>query len=474
MNELLDDILKLTEAVRQFTRAEIAAEGVPLPPEDRKDSFWLLAEKATKIAIQYAMPGYVGLMCFAANVGFTSAQLKDSGWSVIDNVRATIEKAESQWYLRYWNLLGPYYSVSELLSLFNMSSMVEFYTRFGIPPAVDTAANNYAAGQISMAELRQTMFLDTDEQVVQSLGTFGPTIISRRFLTDNGYTFTNEEVVGFLQTSSKFYKSLTDEQKQTVDNVTAALQDANITTMAQMDNFFLTNMYGDGSNYNMVSSNETDTTLTGTDLSDIIYGNNNNNTITGGAGNDIISGFGGDDLLEGESGNDTYLFGLNDGNDTISDFAMIGEENKLVMTSGIFTNDISLSQVNDDLVLSLVDELGSVTIKNWFTNVIGGTWQLSEIIFDSTGDVWTPADIAEMLAAPAPDADPQQNNMNASNYQLDRAIMNIAIADMGLTADEGEQVGESLGYMPNYDSGEINVSTGSSSDVLLEKDRKSA
>lgn len=72
MNELLDDILKLTEAVRQFTRAEIAAEGVPLPPEDRKDSFWLLAEKATKIAIQYAMPGYVGLMCFAANVGFTS------------------------------------------------------------------------------------------------------------------------------------------------------------------------------------------------------------------------------------------------------------------------------------------------------------------------------------------------------------------------------------------------------------------
>lgn len=474
MDELREDIKKLQDALIKFNDANLAAQGLPQLPKSLDDLKWVAAEKATILAIEYAVPSYVGLMCFATHVGFTSAALKTTGWDLIDNVRATIEKAESRWYLQYWNLLGPYFSVSDLLSMFNMTSMVQFYTRFGIPPAVDTAANNYAAGQISMAELRQTMFLDSDEQVVQSLGTFGPTIISRRFLTDNGYTFTNEEVVSLLQTSSNFYKSLTAEEKLAVDNVTTALQDRNITNLADMDIFFTSNLYGDGGDYNVIRADVTDTVITGTDVSDIIYGNDLNNTITGGAGNDIISGFGGDDIIEGGAGSDVYIFAPNDGNDTISDFASAGEENKLIMATGIFTNNVSLSQVNEDLVLTLIDNLGSVTIKNWFTASSEGTWQMSKIIFDTTGDVWTPADIAEMLAAPAPDADPQQNNMNASNYQLDRAIMNIAIADMGLTADEGEQVGESLGYMPNYDSGEINVSTDSSSDVLLEKDRKSA
>ena len=164
---------KLKSAIWGFYRTELSSAGIPLPPINEREAGWLAAQQLTATAIKYAAPCYLQLLCFATNVGFTVAQLSDSGWSIIDRARATIEKAESQWYQRYWNLVGPYFTVSDLLSMFNMSSMVEFYTRFGIPSAVETAANNYAAGQISMAQLRQTMHLNTNDEVMESLGGFG-------------------------------------------------------------------------------------------------------------------------------------------------------------------------------------------------------------------------------------------------------------------------------------------------------------
>lgn len=62
------------------------------------------------------------------------------------------------------------------------------------------------------------------------------------------------------------------------------------------------------------------TNIIGTDLSsqeDILIGDNNNNTIKGLAGNDTLEGKGGVDKLFGGSGNDTFILGINDGEDTI-------------------------------------------------------------------------------------------------------------------------------------------------------------
>lgn len=471
---LKDHMVDLQDAVQTFYLDQLGAAGLTLPPLGLRDLGWLSAQQLTTSLIKYSAPCYVQLLCFATNVGFTVDQLSDSGWSIIKRARATIEKAESQWYQRYWNLVGPYFTVSDLLSMFNMSSMVEFYTRFGIPSAVEAAANNYAAGQISMAQLRQTMHLNTNEEVMESLGNFGITIVSRRFLTDSGLTYTNAEVVAFLQNSSSFYNSLTDERKESVNYVVNALQDANATTLAQIDEFFLIHLYGDGGAYNVIRSGASDTTILGTNNSDLIIGNNNTNTISGGSGNDIIAGSHGDDILQGEGGNDVYIYSPNEGDDIISDIALIGENNKLVLTSGILQTDVSVSQVNNDLVLLVGDDFGSVTIQNWFTTVIGGTWQMSEIIFDTTGDVWTPSDIEEMLTASNPDSNPSPSNMEALNYQLDRAVMDIAIADMNLNGDYNEQVCESLGYVPAYDSNPVGISASVSGELLLEDERKTA
>ena len=62
---------------------------------------------------------------------------------------------------------------------------------------------------------------------------------------------------------------------------------------------------------------------------DAIYGNGGNDKLVGGkgsdyldggSGNDTLIGAAGDDYLIGGSGKDTFVFGRNDGNDTIADF----------------------------------------------------------------------------------------------------------------------------------------------------------
>lgn len=68
-------------------------------------------------------------------------------------------------------------------------------------------------------------------------------------------------------------------------------------------------------------------TLTGSGSSEIIYGN---------GGDDVIRGNGGDDYLDGGTGNNKFLFGANDGHDTIPDAA--GGTRQIVVT-GSFLSD---------------------------------------------------------------------------------------------------------------------------------------
>ncbi|QKE63903.1 retention module-containing protein [Aquipseudomonas campi] len=62
-------------------------------------------------------------------------------------------------------------------------------------------------------------------------------------------------------------------------------------------------------------------TLSGGSGNDFLYGGAGNDTLNGGDNNDQLTGGTGNDELNGGSGNDTYLFGLVDGVDTISDSA---------------------------------------------------------------------------------------------------------------------------------------------------------
>jgi Ca2+-binding RTX toxin-like protein len=71
----------------------------------------------------------------------------------------------------------------------------------------------------------------------------------------------------------------------------------------------------------------------GSNYNDTINGNSSANALDGGAGNDLINGKTGSDMLTGGAGNDTFVFGQNDGTDTITDFT-IGQD--VIQLNGIF------------------------------------------------------------------------------------------------------------------------------------------
>ncbi|MEJ6021719.1 beta strand repeat-containing protein [Ramlibacter sp. PS4R-6] len=116
-------------------------------------------------------------------------------------------------------------------------------------------------------------------------------------------------------------------------------------------------------------------TLSGTSGSDILVSGSGGSTLNGGAGNDI---------LLGGSGNDTYIFGLGDGNDSISDGG--GGNDALQVATTAPTDSLSLGtlgfeQVGNDLVVKaggteivIKDHYSTGTIESvTFTN--GGTYQ---------------------------------------------------------------------------------------------------
>jgi len=108
-------------------------------------------------------------------------------------------------------------------------------------------------------------------------------------------------------------------------------------------------------------------TIAGSEHDDILYGNDLNNQLNGAGGNDRLTG--------GE-GQDTYTVDLNQGIDTINNFALGGEVDTLVISTRLNQLMFSSHEESDDLHISHVEstEVESSTsstgaiITNWFLN----------------------------------------------------------------------------------------------------------
>ena len=102
-------------------------------------------------------------------------------------------------------------------------------------------------------------------------------------------------------------------------------------------------------------------TLIGSSYDDVIYGNNMDNHINGGKGSDTLTG--------GE-GKDTYTIDLNEGIDTINNYATDGKIDILLLAARL-DDIVSFSrQSTNDLYLtrrgSTGNQLTGAVIKNWF------------------------------------------------------------------------------------------------------------
>lgn len=140
-------------------------------------------------------------------------------------------------------------------------------------------------------------------------------------------------------------------------------------------------LYGDAGNDTIVGGAGTDW-LYGGDGDDLLDGYsltaiNSNEDINGSDSPDYYVGGRGNDTLNGNSNADTYYFNLGDGNDTIIDAPLFGNNHwiystsdQLIFGSGITVESIQASKLNTDMVVQ-VSATDSVTIKDWFSNPMG-------------------------------------------------------------------------------------------------------
>ena len=142
-----------------------------------------------------------------------------------------------------------------------------------------------------------------------------------------------------------------------------------------------------------------------TDHPDRLYGLAGNDTLSAAGTGDTLDGGDGDDLLDvgdgyatymntyiGGLGNDTligseyadvYIHRLGDGADTIvdhADFASSKGDDELRF-EGIASTDMTVAREGVDLTLRHVNGSDEVTVRNWFTDIVGRE-QIDRIVFD--------------------------------------------------------------------------------------------
>ncbi|HDH7781033.1 TPA: putative Ig domain-containing protein, partial [Acinetobacter nosocomialis] len=151
-------------------------------------------------------------------------------------------------------------------------------------------------------------------------------------------------------------------------------------------------------------------TLAATAGNDILYGDSSvdhleglagNDTLYGYAGNDVLTGGSGNDYLDGGAGNDSYVFNLDDGQDTINSY----ENNNLkidqiIFNEGIQASSVSVKRDGSDLIIKY-SEQDQITVLGYFDSNGAAAGRIDQIVFID-GTIWDVTTIkAKVLAATA-------------------------------------------------------------------------
>ncbi|MGF6288149.1 cadherin-like domain-containing protein, partial [Pseudomonas silensiensis] len=141
--------------------------------------------------------------------------------------------------------------------------------------------------------------------------------------------------------------------------------------------------------------------LFGNDGNDLVNGSFGDDTVSGGAGDDQLFGGYGNDTLSGDGGNDVYRYFLGHGVDTVDNrSAALGDIDSILFDTAILPTQVSVSRVDDDLLLTL-NTSDNITIVDYF---LGGVAQVDEIRFGN-GTVWSPATVLAMFNSPPSSTD---------------------------------------------------------------------
>jgi Ca2+-binding RTX toxin-like protein len=132
--------------------------------------------------------------------------------------------------------------------------------------------------------------------------------------------------------------------------------------------------------------------LTGTDAIDGI-GNNLDNELIGNETSNVLDGGAGNDILNGEEGADTFLFGLDSGQDLVGDTTETGAVDTVQIKAGLLPGDLAVFQRGEDLVLNISGTTDELALANFYGP---SEWGFKQVRF-ADGTVWN----AEELRARA-------------------------------------------------------------------------
>ena len=126
-------------------------------------------------------------------------------------------------------------------------------------------------------------------------------------------------------------------------------------------------------------------TIFGGGLDDTFIGGDATDDFRGGAGDDTLDGGAGDDSLTGSLGNDTFVFGVNWGVDTVTDFTQ-GEDVLDLTASGLQFADLAITQVGADT--HIADGNGNtITLQNFSaTNLTASDFVFANVIEGTSGN----------------------------------------------------------------------------------------
>ena len=125
-------------------------------------------------------------------------------------------------------------------------------------------------------------------------------------------------------------------------------------------------------------------------------GTSGNDSLNGDSGANVFNGLAGDDRIDGGQGADTYLFGLGDGKDRISEFGYAsGEIDTIRFGAGINADDIVVSRNSSDIVFSIKGTSDSVTVANWMS---GDYYRIEQVEF-ANGSSWDKSTLITKVAA---------------------------------------------------------------------------
>ena len=121
--------------------------------------------------------------------------------------------------------------------------------------------------------------------------------------------------------------------------------------------------------FNRLEGSTDNDILLGGGGNDLLDGGDGNDSLSGGSGDDILIGGLGNDTLDGGAGSDRYLFAVEDGTDTISDYdPSTAYSDTVVFGEGIVASAFALSKRGNDLQVRL-NENDSLILKNWFASM---------------------------------------------------------------------------------------------------------